>query len=387
MLRVSATVLVLAVVVVGIGLWATQPASGPPEGVAARPGSGELDLRTDVGRKAPFLARFDVDELGRGAALDQIRAIDNPVFDTAEEAALLLRDTDLVISVEIDGDARAYPEKLLSLHEVVNDVIGGAPVAIVWCPLCRTATAFERSVDGRPLVFGVSGLLYHRNVVLFDRETGSLWSQLLGGAVTGSMRGTTLVPVPVVHETFARWRLRHPTGEVLSIARDSHSDLFTDPIDASSAYGLASADARYTSYWAKVPTYYRGRVRGIRDSALVVGIVADGEAAAYPLRELAAKRVVEDEVGGEHVLLVFGDRRGLSASVFSRVVDDRTLSFALERGQLVDTETGTSWSLDGRGLVGEHAGRELRLLPSTTSYWFAWRSVYRDTEVWRGTPG
>jgi hypothetical protein len=150
-------------------------------------------------------------------------------FETPEEASSLLPPTSLVIGIEREGEARAYPSDLLSYHEVVNDVVGGLPVAITWCPICQTALGFERRVGDRVLTFGVSGYLYLSNLVLFDRETGSLWNQLLGGAITGRMRGESLRPVPVVHETWAEWLRQHPDTRVLSIRRDRLARKFTDP--------------------------------------------------------------------------------------------------------------------------------------------------------------
>jgi hypothetical protein len=371
------------VALLAVSLVVTRGDSDEKEALPTGEGTPTLDLRTGVGRDATFLAAFDPVAFARGAGIDQIRAIDDPVFEAPAEAAKLLRDTDLVIAVELDGDARAYPEKLLSLHEVVNDVVGGSPVAIVWCPLCRTATAFQRTVDGDEHVFGVSGLLYHRNVILFDRETGSLWSQLLGGAVTGSLRGTEVTAVPVTQETFGRWREKHPEGQVLSIARDAEADLFTDPFENGTTSGPESSDAPYTAYWSKVATFYRGTSKGLADSALVVGVVAGGTSKAYSLRDVARRRVVEDEVGGVPILLAVGDRGALWASVFSRDVDGRVLDFAFDGEQLVDAQTGTEWSFDGLALEGELAGTQLHLLPATTSYWFAWRSLYPDADVWR----
>jgi hypothetical protein len=351
-----------------------------PEPAATPTQSVRLNLRTDVGRDAPFLASFDARALAAGAAVDAISAIDRPRFDAPDDATLMLPE-DLVVSVEVNGDARAYPEKLLSLHEVVNDIVGGSPLAVVWCPLCRTATAFERRISGRLLTFGVSGLLYHRNIVLFDRETRSLWSQLLGGAVTGKLRGTKLRHVPVRHETFAHWRARHPNGKVLSVADDTEARRFTEPFESGTIWGPESSDQPYTSYWAKVANLYRGRAAGIPDRALVLGLLARDRAVAYPLNRIEERGLVEDEVDGVPVLLVVSDRQALSASVFSRVFNGRVLTFRLAGRGLVDRETGTRWSLDGEGVAGALAGRRLDLIPATTSYWFAWRAVHPETIV------
>jgi len=361
--------------------------------VAARDGPGadagaipKLDLRDTLGRDAPFLRDFDISALAQGAYPDQIRAIDEPLFDTPAEAGALLHPSDLVIGIEHGGEAHAYPLRLLSLHEVVNDVVGGLPVAVTWCPLCRTGLAYDRRVGGRVQLFGVSGLLYHRNLVLFDRETRSLWSQLLGGAVTGPHRGTRLARVPVVQETWGSWLGRHPGAPVLSIGRDAEAKAFTDPaFDESPAAGAESSAEPYAGYGTKVNLYYGRTLRHLPDSTLVVGVDLNGAAKAYALAAVRTAGAVSDEVGGEPLLVAIGDENTLSAAVYSRRLDGRTYDFEARDGELVDTRTGSAWSpLTGRALRGPLSGFELARVPATASYWFAWRTTFPGTGLYAG---
>lgn len=310
---------------------------------AARSLAARVDLSRTLGHDAPFLRDYNPSALYVGAALDQIPAIDQPVFDTPEQASRLLRPESLVVGVERHGDARAYPTNLLSLHEVVNDVVGGEPIAITWCPLCSTALAFDRRVGDRSLTFGVSGFLYHANLVLYDRQTGSLWSQLLGGAITGSHRGAPLRPVPVVHQTWAAWRSAHPDTKVLSIRRDVYADRFTQPSVEVTGYGEESTESPYSSYTNKVDYYFRKTVRGVQDSERVFGIVVGGRAKAYPLGLLRRRGTVTDVVAGVPVVV--------------RYDDDAYSAVAFARGER---------------------------LPGTFSYWFAWRRIHARTAVYRG---
>ncbi len=343
--------------------------------------SPHLDLQQSLGRPAPFLRRFDLAALNPSTDPDAIRAIDHPVFERPAAARALLPPTSLVVGLALGGDVHAYPVDLLSLHEVVNDVVGGKPVAITWCPLCASALAFERRIGGRVLTFGVSGYLYRANQILFDRETGSLWSQLLGGAVTGVHRGLTLRPVPIVTETWADWLGEHPGTLVLSIKRDARSLDFTRPYSYVTTYGIEESDQPYGAYASKVPVYFPRVVHGIQDGARVLGVVVAGRAKAYPLSALQRRRVVNDALAGRPILVTY-DADALSASVYSRRLEGRTLTFRLAGRLLVDRETGSRWSpRNGTARTGPLAGAQLAHLPSTTPYWFAWRAFHPDTSI------
>jgi hypothetical protein len=342
-----------------------------------------LDLRRKLGRQAAFLRDFDYSGVYVGAEPDQIRAIDHPIFESPAEAKPLLGPDDLVIGLEHGGEAHAYPVKVLSLHEVANDRVGGLAVAVTWCPLCRTALGYERAIAGRPLRFGVSGYLYRANLILFDRETGSLWSQLLGGAITGPMRGRLLRTVPLVQTTWSEWLREHPRTRVLSVARDSEAEQFTRPFAESSDYGTDLSDSPYSGYASKVGVYFRRSVRGLSEGSLVLGLRLRGRAKAYPLVVLAARGAVDDELAGEPVLIV-GDEDAISASAFSRRLGGRVLTFRAQGKALVDHQTGSRWSpLTGRAMSGPLAGRGLRRLAATPSYWFAWRGLYPRTTIYR----
>src|SRR5262249_10105432 len=156
------------------------------------------------------LRRFDITAMQPSVAPDFIRAIDHPVLERPAQAAPLLHPVDLVLGLVVHGQARAYPVNLLSLHEVVNDVVGEEPVAGTWCPVCSSALAFDRRVAGRTLTFGVSGYLFHSNQILFDRQTYSLWSQLLQGAVTGKLRGEEVRQIPLAETSWAQWLAAYP---------------------------------------------------------------------------------------------------------------------------------------------------------------------------------
>ena len=162
-------------------------------------------------------ASVDFDEIfsgfGGGPGKDRIRSIDEPKFEPVGEVDL--PDREPVVGLAIGEDIRAYPLRILTRHEIVNDVVGGVPIAVTFCPLCNAAVVFDRRVDGRTLEFGVSGQLRNSDLVMYDRETESWWQQFLGEAIVGELTGKRLAFLPARIESYARFRDRAPEGKVL----------------------------------------------------------------------------------------------------------------------------------------------------------------------------
>lgn len=167
--------------------------------------------RTDFSRTAVGLA-----EIRSVIGKDRIPAIDRPKFvPVAEVLSMGLGQQEPVISLSISGDARAYPLRVLTWHEIVNDTVGGTPVAVTYCPLCNSAIVFDRRVDGRILSFGTTGKLRNSDLVMYDRETESWWQQYLGEALVGTLAGKKLTMIPMRVESVARFKQRHPAGKIL----------------------------------------------------------------------------------------------------------------------------------------------------------------------------
>lgn len=161
-------------------------------------------------------AEIDLDEIiSGGPPKDGIPAISDPRFiDAARETRL--EDREPVMSVDLPGQpARAYPIRYLMWHEIVNDSIGGVPVLVTFCPLCNTGMVFDPRVNGRTLSFGVSGLLRHSDMIMYDRETESWWQQALGQGVVGTHAGRELTQLPALMESWAAFRATHPDGLVM----------------------------------------------------------------------------------------------------------------------------------------------------------------------------
>jgi hypothetical protein len=166
--------------------------------------------RTDFALRSVNLEEI----ISGGPPKDGIPAIDHPTF-VAASAVEGLADTEPVIGLALNGDARAYPLRILTWHEIVNDTVGGVPVTVTYCPLCNSAIVFERRVDGRLLDFGTTGKLRNSDLVMYDRQTESWWQQFLGVAIVGAMTGKSLRMLPSRLESWARFRARAPNGRVL----------------------------------------------------------------------------------------------------------------------------------------------------------------------------
>jgi hypothetical protein len=223
-----------------------------------------------------------------GPPKNGIPALDDPAFTSASVAERVLKPKDMILGTEFSGVAKAYPVRILNWHEVVNDDVGGHPVVISWCPLCGSALVFDPRVNGHRYVFGVSGLLYQQNLLLFDHETESLWSQLRGQAVAGSLAGTSLQLLPSTMITWESWKAEHPQTLVLSFETGYKRDYGRDP------YREWPLDRRM---------------------ALIIS--SQGQTKIYPYSELKkAKSAVNDELGGVSFTILF-DGKQKSASVQS----------------------------------------------------------------------
>ena len=227
---------------------------------------------------------------------------------------------------------------------------------------------YSRSVDDQVLEFGVSGKLIMNNLVMYDRQTDSLWPQLTGRAIVGPMQGEELEFIPSRLITWENWKSRHP--ETLALVKG-----YTGERDPYSSYYLSGG---------------AGSVgRAVVDNRLplkdfVIGVALEDEAVAYPLRELESNPVVNDQVGGVPILVVYEPQSGAS-SVFRRRVQDRVLEFERAEGvTLTDVQTGTRWNgLTGEAQDGELEGAQLPSVAGHQSFWFSWVDFHPDTRVYR----
>jgi len=221
--------------------------------------------------------------VGGGPPPDGIPSIDNPKFISVQEAEEFLEDSDLIVSLNINGDIRAYPLQILVWHEIINDIVGKTPVAVTYCPLCFTNQVFNRTMnDGQILEFGTSGKLYNSNLVMYDRTTKSLWSQAMSQAIVGELAGVKLERIPFDVAYWRDWKQLYSDSKVLS--RDTGSNR---------PYGVDPYGDYYTSKEVLFPVSKHDDRLGLKE--IIIGFENGGQYKAYRLQDVERKKVINDQ--------------------------------------------------------------------------------------------
>jgi hypothetical protein len=229
-----------------------------------------------------------------GVVVDGIPALDNPSMLTADKATYL-EAGDAVFGIALNGEARAYPLRILDWHEMANDVVGGVPVSLAYCTLCGAAIVYSgEAADGNTYTFGSSGFLYRSNKLMYDRQTRTLWNQLTGEPVLGQLveADITLDLLPVVLSTWQEWQNQHPDTLVVDIETG-----FPRNYNAAAAYG---------NYFAAGNTMFPVAQRSslLPPKSQIYALRVDGNPKAYPLQELVEETVVNDTIGTTNLVLV-----------------------------------------------------------------------------------
>jgi hypothetical protein len=277
----------------------------------------------------------------------------------AEALARKMGASELVLAVTIGGEARAYPLNMLAgpsplvrnNHELVNDHLGGQAILITWCDLCHTGIVYQREVDGRELLFGITGQLWKSNLVMYDRETGTLWSQFLGEAELGRLKGVRLRKMPSVKTDWRTWYARYPNGTVAVLGRNSRN--------------------------------YRAEFYDDIRLELVLGIASGEKAKAWRLKRVLKDRLLNDDFDNRPVV-VLGEPESYTAVLYARTVQGEVLTFHPSGEKIVDDQTESTWDLlTGRALTGPLAGKSLTPLPATVSLEDPWLAFHPESEVVR----
>jgi hypothetical protein len=328
---------------------------------ASFPQSGSLP--TDESGETKAIVPLDK-IVGGGPPRDGIPSIDNPKFVSASDSGL--QDSDLVLGLDINGDVRAYPLDILVWHEIVNDDVGGEPVAVTYCPLCFTNQVFNRTIDGQVVEFGTSGKLYNSNLVMYDRTSESLWSQALGQAIVGEHAGKKLERISFDVAFWKDWKALYPESKVLS--QDTG---FGRP------YGVDPYGDYYTSPDILFPVSHRDDRLGPKE--IVVGLENEGTYRAYRLQQIENDHVINDEINGKSIALF--SLHPFMARAYDSAVDSQTLEFQYNDGKITD-QTGSVWNFDGEAIEGEMKGKKLTRLPFDEGFWFEWVAFHSETELY-----
>ena len=299
-----------------------------------------------------------------GPPRDGIPSIDSPKFVSAEDAGL--QDSDLVLGLNINGDIRAYPLNILVWHEIVNDEVGGTPVAVTYCPLCFTNQVFHRTIDNQTVEFGTSGKLYNSNLVMYDRTSESLWSQALSQAIVGEHAGKKLERIPFDVAFWREWKALYPESKVLS--QDTG---FGRP------YGVDPYGNYYTDPNILFPVSHRDDRLGPKE--IVVGLENEGSYRAYPIQQIEDNHIINDEIGDRKIVLM--SFYPFMARPYDRSVDGLVLDFEYDGGKVIDTQTSSIWNFEGEAIEGEMKGKQLIRLPFDEGFWFEWVAFHPETSL------
>jgi hypothetical protein len=304
----------------------------------------------------------------------------------APAATLSYADRLPVAVVTVDGVTKGYPLHILTWHEVVNDRFGDRPVVVTFCPLCNTALAFDREVEGRVLDFGVSGNLRNSDLIMWDRQTESWWQQATGEGIVGAYAGARLRPIAASVVAWGEFQRAFPGAPAL-----------TEDTGFDRAYGVNP----YEFYDATSQPFLFSGTPDPRLPALerVVALDRAGDGLAVPFEALAAAHVANVEAGGMAVAVFWMpgtasalDQREVvqsrdvgAAAAYDARLDGRVLRFAPGAlpGTFIDDATGSSWDIFGRAVAGPLAGRQLTPVLHTTEFWFAWAAFHPRTAIWQ----
>jgi hypothetical protein len=346
-MNLKSTIIVVLVIVLGVFIWSqffgnsfNLPKGEPDEvetiiiGDVESPNSTEkIEIMITDGVKHSI----PLDELlSGGVGKDGIPPIDSPIFISQTEANEWLEDDEPGVAFSRGNTHRFYPFKVLVRHEIVNDTVEGQRTLITYCPLCLTGFVFDPVVQGERVEFGVSGMLWKSNLVMYDRKTDSLWPQVLGQAVVGEMTGTMLTTLPSDQMLYGNWKKQFPNGEVLS----------KEPGRPSFTYD----GNPYGGYYV-VTKLSRSLVGEIDDrlppESFIFGIVRNGKSKAYDEKSIKEKGEVTDTFEGK--------------------------TFVLRHNKELDVV---------RMFEKTEAGAEKRINPFS-SFWFSWAAAHPNTELYK----
>ena len=325
-----------------------------------------VDPRMATFFEATSNARIRLDEIDwGGVGVNGIPPLQEPKVVSASEAKFM-GDRNVVFGIVVNGEARAYPKRILAWHEMALDTLGGVPLAVVYCTLCGTVIPYEASSDGRTFTFGTSGLLYRSNKLMFDFETKSLWSTIEGRPVVGPLEKTSIALRyrPVVTTSWAEWRAAHPSTTVLSLDTGHQRDY--------------REGAAYRGYFATDELMFEvpGWDGRLKKKAEVVTFLAGRGSAVTPVALDAAllkKNPVHMFSAGGLRYVAFTTGGGAN-----RIYRAGEITFVrMEANNVVDAQ-GAAWKMTEERLEGE-SGVTLDREPARRTFWFAWFSQFPST--------
>jgi hypothetical protein len=356
----------------------TTPTLDPGE---PPPPRAETEFNTDFSKHSVAYGEI----LSGGPPKDGIPALKDPRFVSVSEADAWLKPVEPVILVQVGEDARAYPIQILIWHEIANDTVGGEPLVVTFCPLCNTAIAFKRTVQGQVLDFGTTGRLRYSNLIMYDRQTETWWQQATGEAIAGELTGMQLEFYPAAMISWQDFKSLHPDGKVLSRETGHLRDYGRNPY-----FGYDDIN--------QTPFLFDGRTPDLLPPmARVLTVDSNEEAVAYPYETLREKNVINDTVGGDDIVVFWAEgtasaldtgdisegREVGAAVTYSRLLAGQTLTFHFSDEKIRDEQTNSEWNILGQAILGELKGNQLTPVVSINHFWFSWAAFRPGTRIYQ----
>jgi Protein of unknown function (DUF3179) len=307
-----------------------------------------------------------------GPGKDGIPALENPEKISAS-AASHLTDEELVLGYYDGRNAIAYPHQILDWHEIINDELNNFPYAITYCPLSGTGIGWKRIINGGLTTFGVSGLLYDNNLIPYDRQSDSNWSQMRMDCVNGALIGTEVKTFRLVETEWKTWREMFPATEVVSVNTG-----YDRPYGVYPYLDYRTNEDFLLGPLSIVDKRLHGKER-------VHGLIINGVAKIYRFSSFRPSvTLINDVVNGEEVIVIGNESKNFMVSFYSELSDGTKPVFtAVNRNNIIlEDNLGNEWDVFGYAVSGPDQGKRLRLTESFLGYWFSWGAFYPDSEIY-----
>ena len=347
-----------------------------------------FDWKTDTSIHSVDLSEIQI-VLPKGS----FPTLDFPKFVGREEGLETFFSKEPVIAIEINGQAKAYSLNILTMHEISNDILGDVPILVTYCPLCNSGIVYNRNLNFKGkdylLEFEASGMLRMSDMVMLDRNTETLWQQLMGEAIVGELNTATLDILPSLIISVEEFFMRYPLGEILSK---------NTGFSSSEAYYGKNPYVNYDAQDGKPKSRFFDNTKiddRLPPMERIVDIENDGKYKVYTFNDIAASGVINDTFKTSEVVLFHQagtvsilDKEDISDSkdigtvvVYNRELDGMTLTFKKEAGKFKDIQTNSFWDITGYCYEGELKGKQLKIQPHSNHFAFAWLAFYPDSEI------
>ena len=306
-----------------------------------------------------------------GPGKDGIPSIDSPKFvNISDVGANFLNDNDLVVGIVYGNEVKAYPHLILDRHEIVNDQLDNQFITISYCPLTGTAFGWKSVVNGVKSSFGVSGLLYNTNLILYDRSTNSNWSQLALKCVNGDRIGDQPLLVDVVETNWGTWKILYPNTKVLSLDTGYNRPYGEYP------YGDYKTNHDFFLFTASPSN------NALPNKERVYAIIADGVSKVYQFQNFTGGKVIKDFFNGKEYLIV-GNENLIYSYELNESQSDLNFEYDFNNSEsFFRDDEGSKWSIFGKAIEGSRKGELLNASNSVVSFWFAIAAFYPNPIIY-----